>query len=247
MDIFTQITFLIASLVIATLVVFRWNLIKFYGAILFYVPVFLEILCLKIKMKFFYYMAVKRLEQGRFTHWYKRFFNTYIKIDDLTSGVVSSIKSFVLGEKGMPIRIQPVGETVEYVPKSERELPKQEQSVILMEKRPRREIVKIRNKMLGLTKKGRVNALRNAEVAYDITLEQFKGWRNVKSSDGTDVPFDDSKKEEMYDMLPLSLQVELESEFGGGILTEEEKARLEEEEDDEDLEDDEEDEESDSE
>lgn len=123
----------------------------------------------------------------------------------------------------MAVVIQPAGKIIEFVPESQRELPQNEQTIILMKKISRNKIVEERDKLVGLSDNGRVEALRSSSVAFQITKMQFAGWRNVVDENGNEVPCDLSQRDAMYDLLPLNIQDELESEFGGGLRLQEVK------------------------
>lgn len=116
----------------------------------------------------------------------------------------------------MAIVIKRVGEETLYVPVAQRDLPKEEQAVLIFKKLSRLALVTERDKMVGLSAKGQVETLRSSSVTYQITVRQLCGWKNIVDENGNTVPFDSSNKEGMYELLPTALQEELEEQFGGG-------------------------------
>jgi hypothetical protein len=195
---------------------------RFYRQILvilcliFYAPVIANILILKVAFQLLSCWNDIMLAQGRFTIWFKRANRLHIMLLDLEESLLSSIVSFLQGEK-MAITIQRPGTIVEYVPVSERELPVEKQTVVLFEKLPRKRLVEERDRLVSLSERGRVEALRSSSVSHKITMLQLAGWRNLLDEEGNEIPFDKRNKEQMYDLLPPSLQDELEDEFGGGV------------------------------
>jgi hypothetical protein len=186
--------------------------------LIFYAPVIANILILQVAFQLLSWWNDRMLSQGRFTVWFKRANKLHLMLIDLEEGLLSSIVSFLQGEK-MAITIQRPGTIVEYVPTSERELPVEKQTVILFEKLPRKRLVEERDRLVSLSERGRVEALRSSSVSHKITMLQLAGWRNLFDEEGNEIPFDKRSKEQMYDLLPPSLQDELEDEFGGGVST----------------------------
>jgi hypothetical protein len=184
--------------------------------LIFYAPVIANILILQVAFQLLSWWNDKMLANGRFTIWFKRANRLHIMLLDLEEDLISSIVSFLQGEK-MAITIQRPGTIVEYVPTSERELPVEKQTVILFEKLPRKRLVEERDRLVSLSERGRVEALRSSSVSHKITMLQLAGWRNLLDEEGNEIPFDKRNKEQMYDLLPPSLQDELEDEFGGGV------------------------------
>lgn len=190
--------------------------IIFALCLIFYAPVIANILILKVAFQLLSWWNDRMLSQGRLTVWFKRSNKLHLMLIDLEEGLLSSIVSFLQGEK-MAITIQRPGTIVEYVPVSERELPTEKQTVILLEKLPRRRLVEERDRLVSLSERGRVEALRSSSVSHKIAMLQLAGWRNLLDEEGNEIPFDKRNKEQMYDLLPPSLQDELEEEFGGGV------------------------------
>lgn len=184
--------------------------------LIFYAPVIANILILQVAFQLLSWWNDRMLSKGRFTVWFKRANRLHLMLIDLEEGLLSSIVSFLQGEK-MAITIQRPGTIVEYVPASERELPVEKQTVILFEKLPRKRLVEERDRLVSLSERGRVEALRSSSVSHKITMLQLAGWRNLLDEEGNEIPFDKRNKEQMYDLLPPSLQDELEDEFGGGV------------------------------
>ena len=184
--------------------------------LIFYAPVIANIFILQVAFQLLSWWNSRMLAQGRFTIWFKRANRLHIMLLDLEEDLLSSIVSFLQGEK-MAITIQRPGTIVEYVPVSERELPVEKQTVILFEKLPRKRLVEERDRLVSLSERGRVEALRSSSVSHKITMLQLAGWRNLLDEEGNQIPFDKRSKEQMYDLLPPQLQDELEEEFGGGM------------------------------
>jgi hypothetical protein len=158
------------------------------------------------------------LNDGRITIWFKRLTGLTFYIISLSEDLLENYLNFVFGgSSSMAIVVQKPGERIPYVPKSERELPEAEQTVIYFEKQKRGRLAEERDRLVGLSEKGRVDALRSASVSYRITVMQLVGWHNVVDKDGNTVPFDAKNKEAMYELLPVAVQEELEEEFGSGI------------------------------
>jgi hypothetical protein len=213
MDAVLSVSLFAAALIIA---------VQYYRQILgiicliFYAPVIANIFILQVAFQLLSWWNSRMLAQGRFTIWFKRANRLHIMLLDLEEDLISSIVSFLQGEK-MAITIQRPGTIVEYVPVSERELPVEKQTVILFEKLPRKRLVEERDRLVSLSERGRVEALRSSSVSHKITMLQLAGWRNLLDEEGNQIPFDKRSKEQMYDLLPPVLQDELEEEFGGGV------------------------------
>jgi hypothetical protein len=158
------------------------------------------------------------LNQGRITIWLKRLTGLTLYIYSISEDLLENYLNFVFGGlSSMAIVVQKPGERIPYVPKSEQDLPESERTVIYFEKQKRGRLAEERDRLVGLSEKGRVDALRSASVSYRITVMQLVGWHNVVDKDGQPVPFDAKNKEAMYELLPVSVQEELEEEFGSGI------------------------------
>jgi hypothetical protein len=166
----------------------------------------------------------RMLEQGRITIWLKRLTSLSRYVIEKSEELLEDYFNFVFGGKvSMAIVVQKPGENIRYVPKAERELPVGEQTAFYMEKQKRSKLAAERDRLVGLSEKGRVDSLRSATVNYRITVLQLAGWENVLDVHGNPVPFDEKNKEAMYELLPPSIQEELEEEFGsGGVRTKEE-------------------------
>lgn len=196
--------------------------IKYYGhlliasAFVFYSPLFLVLKVYELVLKSLSKRNLRLLKQGRFTIWLKIHSRVLIRFYSLQEDLLHSFLSFTLGEQQMAIIIKRVGEETKYVPVAQRDLPKEEQAVLIFKKLPRKTLVTERDNMVGLSSQGRVEALRSSSVAYHITVKQLCGWSGVVDENGNAVPFDPANKEGMYELLPTSLQEELEAEFGGG-------------------------------
>ena len=190
----------------------------------FSIPSFFILFLLEFVAKLIYcyrkYVLDDDLSFGRTFVYLLRITRTCLKIlDDLSD----SFDQFVIGEE-MAIKVQKPGAVVEYVPRSERELPKSEQTVILMKKLPRADIARERERLVGLSNKGKVDALRNNSVAWNVVCLQLCGWRNVLhevAGQEVQMPFQAENPQLMFDMLPVDLQSEIEEVFGqGGMVVE---------------------------
>ncbi|MBF84968.1 MAG: hypothetical protein CL489_10955 [Acidobacteria bacterium] len=103
-----------------------------------------------------------------------------------------------------------------YVPKSERDLPKEEQTVIIMKPLGVRKSKQIEDSAI-VVDDGKVAGFMANTMQLDKVLAMMSGWHNVaiESAEGlVQVPFDPSEKEEMFEMLPEEWQKELIEEYG---------------------------------
>lgn len=210
-----EIIFLIGLIAVVVSVFYYRQLLLALG-FLFYLPMIAYIsliqgICIVLS-KYNNYL----LGKGRITIWLKRLtglnHHMLVHLEDLSKNYVE----FVFGEKIMAVVIQKPGTRIEYIPLAERELPAHEQTVLIFEKQKRSKLAEERDRLVGLSDKGKVDALRSASVSFNITVMQFVGWKNVVDEEGNQVPFDSKNKETMYELLPTSIQEECEEEFGSG-------------------------------
>lgn len=211
---------------IALLSVVYYRYVLFGLAILFYLPLILQLFFLKVASQVLSWWNQKLLERGRFTLWFKRMNKVYLKALILEEDLFNAIVSFI-GGKNMAITIQRPGTEVRYVPRDQRDLPAHEQTVFKFKKMKRAKLVAERDRLVGLSERGRVEALRSSSVSHQVTILQFSGWENVVDENGNPLPFDERNKEEMFDLLPMAIQDELEEEFGGGVTVKKEEAAAE--------------------
>jgi len=225
---FTQILWLVifgAATAFISAIYWRRLLLVLTTVVL--LPLWIEYLLRSAHSKVIRRINKAYLKKRRWTKWVKRQTSAEKKLVLLGENLIGATRKIVLGEDSM-IVLQKVGSEVEYVLKDERELPVEEQTVFLFRKVERSKIVAARDHIAGLGEDGRVDRIRTSTVAYELTLSQFCGWKNVHDETGTEIAFDERIKAQLYDRLPSQVQDELEAEFGGGIQAREEKAAEEE-------------------
>jgi hypothetical protein len=109
----------------------------------------------------------------------------------------------------MVVVIQRPGERIPYVLKSERDKEEGQRSRFFFRKLGYEERAAERDKIIGLNKKGQVNSIQSNTVNLGLTLLSFDGWENVADGEGGSVPYDPSRKAEMFNLLSYEVQDEL--------------------------------------
>lgn len=112
------------------------------------------------------------------------------------------------------IRINKKQEFVNYVPISERALPKDEQTVFVMKVLSRRKLLETQQEAVKVARDGQISM--PLTIGVDTTVRQLSGWQNVCDEDGNPLPFSPEKRSELFDFLPLDLQEELTLVFQSG-------------------------------
>lgn len=118
----------------------------------------------------------------------------------------------------MAIKIQKPNETETYVPEQEDE-DAPDRCEFYMTKLRAREKARIRDGMVGLDTKGRVNRFRQNQVSLNLVVEQLSGWNNVLDANGDQVEFNAKEPEKSFDQLPDEIQDELLDKFGSAGQT----------------------------
>lgn len=201
--------------IIVSVKFYRHLLIGFASVI--YFPLFVQLKAVGLLVNVLARYNQRLMAKGRYTIWLKRLTRMAVVHADLSESVLNSFLLFVLGEQKMAIVIKRVGEEVTYVPLNQRDLPEAEQAVFIFKKISRKKLASERDRTVGLSAGGRVESLRTASVGYHITVQQLHGWKNITDENGNTVAFDAANKEQMYELLPVEIQEELEAEFGGGV------------------------------
>jgi hypothetical protein len=129
----------------------------------------------------------------------------------------------------MAIQIQKPSTPVPYVPTCE-DPADPDRAEFSMIKLRARDKARIRDGMVGLNKKGRVNKFKSNQVSLNLVLEQLAGWRGIVDPSGATVEFDPTDPEASFDLLPDEIQDELMDEFGSAGSAEDEDADAEEDE-----------------
>lgn len=128
------------------------------------------------------------------------------------------------GEKMITVRTEE--SVVDFIPKQERDTDKP--TVLKFRRLSRARLAEIRDRMIALNRKGRVEGIRNESVVVHTVTAMLVGWDNVADENGRPVKFDIKDQKGMYDMLPSDIQEEIEKIFGeGSVNWEAREAKLE--------------------
>jgi len=128
------------------------------------------------------------------------------------------------GEKMITVRTEE--SVVDFIPKQERETDKP--TTLKFRRLSRAKLAEIRDRMIALNRKGRVEGIRNESVVVHTVTAMLVGWENVVDENGKAVKFDIKDQKSMYDMLPSDIQEEVEKIFGeGSVNWEAREAKLE--------------------
>ena len=216
---------LLLGFVLALLAAANPSRFLFYVGLVVNIPTILRITLLKFVIQKTAAYNLKMLEQSRFTIWLVVFMKANRYFISTESYLKDSIRWFLGNEENNMIKITKAKSTVEYTPVSERELTDGTQTVFVMRKLSRQRLAEIRDGLLGLSKRGTVDKVRSYTVRLQITREMIQDWRNIANEDGNLIPFDPTKRVDLYELLPEELVSELEARFGDGSLDYEEVER----------------------
>jgi hypothetical protein len=122
----------------------------------------------------------------------------------------------------MAIQIEQPNTPVAYVPESE-DADDPNRAEFQLVKLRARDKAKIRDGMVGLNKKGRVNKFKSNQVSLNLVLEQLAGWQGIVDATGAPVDFNPKDPEESFDYLPDEIQDELMEKFGSAGADEDEE------------------------
>lgn len=123
------------------------------------------------------------------------------------------------------IHVQKKQKFVNYVPISERDLPVEEQTVLVMKVLSRRKLLETQQESVTVARDGQISM--PLTIGVDLTVRQLSGWRNVCDEDGNPLPFSPERKSELFDMLPVEIQEELAMVFQSGRFNEEGELEME--------------------
>ncbi len=114
------------------------------------------------------------------------------------------------------ITVREADAVVEFIPKSERDA--SQPTVLKFKRLSRTKLAEIRDRMIAMSKKGRIEGIRNESVAVHTVIAMLVGWENVVDSKGKEVKFDSRDQRGMYELLPSSIHEEVERVFGEGSV-----------------------------
>jgi hypothetical protein len=186
---------------------------KLFIAKLLALPIILEFKTKKLALLGISVYNERMRERGLITRHINTYYKMLGKCLDLNTVITDFIVSFI-GEENMATKIQRKEDKIVYVPVSDRssEAPMR----FTMRSLSRREVADFKDGLIGISPQGRPNRVRSSTMKFEITLARLVGWSGVAYEDGTSLPFDPSKREQLYDLLPSQIQDELEAVFGDG-------------------------------
>jgi len=125
-------------------------------------------------------------------------------------------KEILEGIEGKDMKAQAAGSSVSYTPVTDNNREDKAPFSVVMRKMTRDQVNEFASDRIGIDKGGRVKSLRDQAVRCAVTVGQMSGWKNLFDENGNAIKFDPSNRKLSYDMLPVSVQEELEAVFGSG-------------------------------
>lgn len=181
--------------------------------IIFWFPVLLYMMALIKITKWIGKKASQETEQNTYSWKIFLFFLLTREVFQVKDELSFAINQLA-GEQMITVRTE--DSVVDFIPKSERGSEKP--TTLKFKRLSRAKLAEIRDRMVALNRKGRVEGIRNESVVVNTVTAMLVGWDNVADESGRIVKFDIKDQKGMYDMLPSEIQEEVEKIFGEGSV-----------------------------